>query len=49
VGDVKHSLASIERAGKELGYEPKADFDEGLQKTVAWYLSEHRKGQAVSA
>jgi UDP-glucose 4-epimerase len=49
VGDVKHSLASIERARKELGYEPKADFHEGLQKTVAWYLSEHRKGQAVSA
>jgi UDP-glucose 4-epimerase len=48
-GDVKHSLASIERAQKELGYVPKADFHEGLQKTVAWYLSEHRKGQTVSA
>jgi len=48
VGDVKHSLASIERARKELGYEPRADFHEGLQKTVAWYLSEHRKGHAVS-
>jgi nucleoside-diphosphate-sugar epimerase len=49
VGDVKHSLASIDRARKELGYEPKADFQQGLEKTVAWYLSEHRKGQAVSA
>jgi UDP-glucose 4-epimerase len=49
VGDVKHSLASIERARKELGYEPRADFQQGLEKTVAWYLSEHRKGQAVSA
>jgi len=49
VGDVKHSLASIDRACKELGYEPKADFQQGLEKTVAWYLSEHRKGQAVSA
>jgi UDP-glucose 4-epimerase len=49
VGDVKHSLASIERARKELGYEPRADFHEGLEKTVAWYLSEHRKDQAVSA
>ncbi len=49
VGDVKHSLASIDRARKELGYEPKADFEQGLEKTVAWYLSEHRKGQAVSA
>ncbi len=49
VGDVKHSLASIDRARKELGYEPKADFQQGLEKTVAWYLSEHHKGQAISA
>lgn len=49
VGDVKHSLAAIERARKELGYDPKADFQQGLEKTVAWYLSEHRKKQAVSA
>jgi UDP-glucose 4-epimerase len=49
VGDVKHSLANIERARKELGYEPKADFQQGLEKTVAWYLTEQRKKQAVSA
>jgi UDP-glucose 4-epimerase len=49
VGDVKHSLASIERARKELGYEPKADFQEGLEKTVAWYLSEQKKKETVSA
>ena len=49
VGDVKHSLASIERARKELGYVPRADFQQGLEKTVAWYLSEHRKSHAVSA
>jgi len=48
VGDVKHSLASIDRARRELGYEPKADFQHGLERTVAWYLSEHRKGQTVS-
>jgi UDP-glucose 4-epimerase len=49
VGDVKHSLASIDRARNELGYKPKSDFYEGLQKTVAWYVSENRKGQTVSA
>ena len=49
VGDVKHSLASIDRARKELGYEPKADFQHGLERTVAWYLSEQHKGHAVSA
>lgn len=48
VGDVKHSLASIDRARRELGYEPKADFQHGLERTVAWYLSERRKGEVVS-
>lgn len=48
-GDVKHSLASIERAQTELGYAPKADFQDGLQKTVAWYLSQARKAEAIHA
>jgi UDP-glucose 4-epimerase len=39
-GDIKHSLADIHRASKELGYQPKAHFHDGLQKTVAWYLVE---------
>ncbi len=38
-GDIAHSLANIERASNELGYRPKADFHEGLQKTVAWYAA----------
>jgi UDP-glucose 4-epimerase len=38
-GDIAHSLASIERASHELGYSPKADFYEGLKKTVAWYVA----------
>ncbi|MDQ2833202.1 MAG: SDR family oxidoreductase [Acidobacteriota bacterium] len=42
-GDIKHSLADITRARTELGYEPKAHFHEGLQKTVAWYLEEKQK------
>jgi nucleoside-diphosphate-sugar epimerase len=42
-GDIKHSLADITRATKELGYQPKAQFREGLQKTVAWYLEEKEK------
>jgi UDP-glucose 4-epimerase len=48
VGDVKHSLASIDRARTELGYTPNADFHQGLEKTVAWYLAEKKK-QTVSA
>ena len=46
-GDIKHSLADISRAGKELGYQPKAHFHEGLQKTVAWYLEEKQKKEAA--
>jgi UDP-glucose 4-epimerase len=38
-GDVKHSLASIERAGQYLGYAPQVAFDEGLRRTVQWFLN----------
>ena len=33
----KRLLASIERAKELLEYEPKMDFDEGLQKTIQWF------------
>lgn len=36
-GDVKHSLASIEKARTLLGYQPLVDIAEGLRKTYAWY------------
>jgi len=36
-GDIKHSRASIERAGELLGYEPIIDFDTGLARTFEWY------------
>jgi nucleoside-diphosphate-sugar epimerase len=39
-GDIQHSLASIDRARTELGYKPKDDFFDGLEKTVAWYFSQ---------
>lgn len=48
-GDVKHSLASIQRAQTELGYAPKADFQDGLNKTVAWYLAQARKPETIQA
>lgn len=47
-GDIKHSLANIDRAVQELGYQPKAHFEAGLRKTVAWYLAENDK-RAVAA
>ncbi len=33
-GDVRDSLASLERIGGVLGYRPLVDFDEGLRRTV---------------
>jgi nucleoside-diphosphate-sugar epimerase len=36
-GDVKHSLADLQRARKILEYEPIVDFDTGLTATMEWY------------
>jgi UDP-glucose 4-epimerase len=36
-GDVRHSQADIERARRELGYEPAVGFVEGLRRTIAAY------------
>jgi nucleoside-diphosphate-sugar epimerase len=34
-GDVKHSLADIEAARRQLGYQPRVQFADGLARTVA--------------
>lgn len=36
-GDIPHSLASIGKARKLLGYAPKYDMKEGLKEAVKWY------------
>lgn len=36
-GDVKHSLAAIERAKELLGYNAVVGFREGLERTVEWF------------
>ena len=36
-GDVKHSLASIEKAQRLLGYNPEYSFEAGLKEAVEWY------------
>lgn len=36
-GDVKHSLANIDKAQKLLGYKPQVTVEEGLLKTYQWY------------
>ncbi len=36
-GDIPHSLASIEKARKLLGYEPEFSVKQGLEKAIEWY------------
>jgi len=36
-GDIPHSLASIDKAKKLLGYNPQFSMQEGLKEAVAWY------------
>lgn len=37
-GDVKHSLASIDKAKKMLQYCPNVNFNEGIKRTIEWFL-----------
>ncbi|MDZ7265857.1 MAG: SDR family oxidoreductase [candidate division KSB1 bacterium] len=41
-GDVKHSMAAIDRAQRLLSFTPTVKFAEGLERTVAWYLRQPR-------
>nr|WP_294776426.1 SDR family oxidoreductase [uncultured Flavobacterium sp.] len=43
VGDIPHSLASIEKAKQLLEYHPKFSFQEGLKEAVAWYWKNLKK------
>ena len=36
-GDVKHSLADINKAQNLIGFNPVVPFNEGLQKAIEWY------------
>jgi UDP-N-acetylglucosamine 4-epimerase len=36
-GDIPHSLASIEKAKRLLGYDPQFSLQEGLKEAVSWY------------
>ena len=37
-GDVRHSLASIDKARRLLGYEPTHRIHEGLEEAMPWYV-----------
>lgn len=36
-GDIRHSLANIDKAKAILGYRGAISFEEGLRRTIAWY------------
>lgn len=40
-GDVRHSLADIGAARKNLGYEPTHDVRRGLDEALAWYAAQY--------
>ena len=39
-GDVRHSLADVQRAIAKFGFEPEVGFAEGLRRTYAWYRTQ---------
>jgi len=39
-GDIKHSMASIAKVSKLLGYHPKYDITAGLKQALVWYLND---------
>ncbi|MDO9518785.1 MAG: SDR family oxidoreductase [Pseudohongiella sp.] len=44
-GDVKHSQASIEKAQSLIAFAPEVEFDEGLRKTVDWFIAQDHSRQ----
>jgi len=40
-GDVRHTLASIDKASRLLGYRPRVDFAEGMRRTYEDFVATH--------
>jgi UDP-N-acetylglucosamine 4-epimerase len=45
-GDVRHSLASIERARTMIGYEPTHRVAQGIDEAIGWYARRARTAAA---
>ena len=43
IGDIPHSLASIDKARKMLGYQPQFSMQQGLKEAVSWYWENLRE------
>jgi UDP-glucose 4-epimerase len=48
-GDVRDSLADISAATEAFGYRPHVGFEEGLRRTVEWYVRQATTAAAASA
>lgn len=44
-GDIKHSLADIDRAGQTIGYRPCVLFEQGLERSIDWYKENLKPGR----
>jgi UDP-glucose 4-epimerase len=42
LGDVRHSLADISAARDVLGFAPEFDFEDGVQRTLAWFAGQRK-------
>ena len=40
LGDVRHSLATIDKSRASFGYQPKVNISQGLKETVRWFTSD---------
>jgi UDP-glucose 4-epimerase len=45
-GDIRDSQADVSKAKQMLGYEPGVGFEEGLERTYAWYQQQQAKTPA---
>jgi UDP-N-acetylglucosamine 4-epimerase len=37
IGDIPHSLASVDKAKRLLDYEPSHTIDKGIEEAIGWY------------
>ncbi len=42
-GDIRHCFANIEKIKKELGFSPKVNFKEGMQRLISWSETQYVK------
>jgi dTDP-L-rhamnose 4-epimerase len=48
-GDIRHCFADISLARKQLGYEPRVRFSEGVKELVGWLRSQQPEDRAAEA